>query len=148
TSASWDRERCTFTPADFDRQMYGTGLAVWHYDLSSYEQLGNDNRLRPMLDLEEFDRRDGAQDLEQDITRAEPLDLFWGDPVGLSSATANPGTDGEDLPAPDGSPYAVAAAPGTAAATDPWTVPADAPADALMEVTLTWATEDVDDWDL
>ena len=148
TSASWDREQCTFTPADFDRQMYGTGLAVWHYDLSSYEQLGNDNRLRPMLDLEEFDRRDGAQELEQNITRAQPLDLFWGDPVGISSATADTGGASSEIAPPDGSPYTVTAPPGTAATTEAWTAPADTPDGALMEVTLSWTTQDVDDWDL
>ena len=148
TSASWDREQCTFTPADFDRQMYGTGLAVWHYDLSSYEQLGNDNRLRPMLDLEEFDRRDDAQELEQDITRAQPLDLFWGDPVGISSATADTGGASSELAPPAGSPYTVTAPPGTAATTEGWTAPADTPDGALMEVTLSWTTQDVDDWDL
>lgn len=148
TSASWDAEQCVFTPADFDRQMYGTGVAVWHYDLTSYVQLGNNNVLRPMLDIEEFDRRDASQDLETGRTRAQPLDLFWGDPVGVSSATAADGVDAASLEPPAGSPYTVTAAPATAAYSEPWTTAADAPEGALMRVTLDWSTSAVDDWDL
>jgi M6 family metalloprotease-like protein len=148
TSAATDHDACTFTPADFDRQMYGTGLAIWHYDLTNYKQLGNNERLRPMLDLEEFDRRDVAQEMEQNLSRAEPIDLFWGDPVGISSATAAGTVSSIDIPAPGGSPYVVTAVPGTAATTDPWVAPSGAPTGAQMTVTLSWPTEDTDDWDL
>lgn len=146
TSASWDAEECTFTPADFDRQMYGTGAMVWHYDLTTYQQLGNNTRLRPMLDVEEFDRRDAVQELETDTSRAEPTDPFWGDPVGISSATAANVDTGASLP--DGPSFMVNAVPGTSDTTDPWTAPEEVPAGTLMEVTLTWPTEDVDDWDM
>ena len=81
-AAGWNG--CQIQPADFDRQLYGAGLMVWHWDFVNYESLGNDNVLRPMLDIEEFDRRDGRQELGTGITRGQPLDLFWGDPVGIS----------------------------------------------------------------
>ena len=144
-----DRDTCTFTPMDFDRQMYGSGLMVWHFDFTSYVQLGNNNTLRPMLDIEEFDRRDSLQEMETDLTRGEPSDPFWGDVVGMSSATADlPATDVE-IPSPPGSPYSVAApAPGTSDTTDSWTVPDDVPQGTSMIVTLSWATEAIDDWDL
>ncbi|HEX9888404.1 MAG TPA: immune inhibitor A domain-containing protein, partial [Nitriliruptorales bacterium] len=149
SGALWDREACTFIPSDFDRQGYGTGLIVWHWDFENFEQLGNNNVLRPMLDIEEFDRRLGGQDLEQDVTRADPLDPFWGDPVGISDATLTPAT-GEGVPAPpEGSPYTMTApAPGTTDTSEPWTVPADLATGVVMTVILEWDTQDQDDWDL
>jgi M6 family metalloprotease-like protein len=92
TSAVSDSQACVFQPADFDRQAYASGLAIWHWDFRSYASnanTANQNNLRYAVDLEEFDRRDARQELQTNITRGEPLDLFWGDPVGITGATQN-----------------------------------------------------------
>ena len=143
---------CLFKSMDFDRQLYGSGLMVWHWDFTNYESLGNDNVLRPMLDIEEFDRRDGRQELGTGVTRGQPLDVFWGDPVGISGATQVP-PGGEDAPPPpDGSPWTVSGPP-TLVAGDPpadpqpeWTA-VDAPEGTGMVVDLSWE-ETFNDWDL
>ncbi|MGH3443442.1 MAG: immune inhibitor A domain-containing protein, partial [Nitriliruptorales bacterium] len=149
-SAAWDQAG-GFTPADFDRQLYGSGLGVWHWDFTNFQQLGNNNQLRPMLDLEEFDRRDDTQDLSRNLTRAQPLDLFWGDPVGMSGATQVPPSAGGVEP-PEGSPWTVTAlpgagAPGTEATPMAEWEAAETPPGAAMSVTLSWDVE-TDDWDL
>ena len=138
---------CVYAPADFDRQAYASGLAIWHWDHASYQSLGNNDVKRPMLDIKEFDRRDADQDLTLGITRGDPLDLFWGDPVGISGATQLSPSVGAGVAPPAGSPYTVAATPGTSMATEPWTPP-KLPIGIPMTVTLSWPTEDVDDWDL
>ena len=137
---------CVYSPANFDRQAYASGLAIWHWDFTNYQSLGNNDVIRPMLDLKEFDRRDATQDLALGITRGDPLDLFWGDPVGISGATQlSPA--GATIDPPAGSPYTVAAAPGTTTRTPEWTVP-NREFGVPMIVTLSWNTEDIDDWDL
>ena len=153
-AAGWSTNSldCRFRPADFDRQLYGSGLMVWHWDFTNYESLGNDNVLRPMLDIEEFDRRDGRQELGTGVTRGQPLDVFWGDPVGISGATQVP-PGGEDAPPPpDGSPWTVTGPP-TFEVGDPpadpqpeWTA-ADAPEGTGMVIDLTWE-QTFNDWDL
>ena len=137
---------CVYSPADFDKQAYASGLAIWYWDFTNYQSLGNNNVVRPMLDIKEFDRRDGTQDLTLGITRGDPLDLFWGDPVGISGATQlSPA--GTTIPAPNGSPYTTTATPGTTAYTPEWTAPA-LDFGVPMSVTLDWATSNIDDWDL
>jgi M6 family metalloprotease-like protein len=146
SSAAADAASCLFQPADFDRQAYTSGLAIWYWDFTNFVQLGNNNVARPMLDVKEFDRRDDTQDLTLGFTRGDPLDLYWGDPVGISSATSlKPGS--LKLPAPEGSPWTLTATPGTADYSEEWVAP-DIPFGVPMGVTLSWATEDVDDWDL
>ena len=143
---------CRFKSMDFDRQLYGSGLMVWHWDFTNYESLGNNNVLRPMLDVEEFDRRDGRQELGTGITRGQPLDVFWGDPVGMSGATqVAPGGEAAPPP-PAGSPWTVTGPP-TFEAGDPpaepqpeWTAP-DAPDGTGMVIELSWEVP-ANDWDL
>lgn len=149
TSAAWNS--CLIQPADFDRQLYGSGLMVWHWDFTNYVQLGNNKLLRPMLDIEEFDRRDARQDLGTGVTRAQPLDPFWGDPVGISGATQVVPTGGA-IDSPAGSPWTVTGAPGgglegTEAQPIPEWETTDAPEGTGMVVTLEW-TIPTDDWDL
>lgn len=153
-AARWGAETpdCLLQPMDFDRQLYSSGLMVWHWDFTNYESLGNDNVLRPMLDIEEFDRRDGLQELGTGVTRGQPLDVFWGDPVGISGATQVP-PGGEDAPPPPaGSPWTVTGPP-TFEAGDPpadpqpeWTA-VDAPEGTGMVVELSWE-QTFNDWDL
>ena len=145
-SAAWGD--CVLTPADFDRQLFGSGLIVWHWDFTNYESLGNDNVLRPMLDIEEFDRRDNRQELGTGVTRGQPLDVFWGDPVGISGAT-QVASQGSGLPeGPAGWSVSGAASLGETPAepVQEWTVPA-VPQGAEMTVTLEWGQQ-VDDWNL
>ncbi|MGH2784294.1 MAG: immune inhibitor A domain-containing protein [Actinomycetota bacterium] len=137
---------CVYSPADFDKQAYASGLAIWYWDFTNYQSLGNNNVLRPMLDLKEFDRRDDTQDLALGITRGDPLDLFWGDPVGISGATQLSPAAGE-LQSPSGSPFTTTAAPGTTSYTPEWTTP-KLDNGIPMSVTLDWATSSIDDWDL
>ncbi|HVL90903.1 MAG TPA: immune inhibitor A domain-containing protein, partial [Actinomycetota bacterium] len=137
---------CRFVPAHFDRQVYASGLAVWHFDFRSYTQLGNNNLGRPMLWLVEFDRRDDTQEIRSGVTRGEPTDLYWGDPVGISTATGS--RVGAIAPPPPGSPYTASAPlPGAAQQTPDWTVPPEADSQT-MTLTLTWDTQNLDDWDL
>jgi M6 family metalloprotease-like protein len=147
SAAAENFNSCVYQPADFDRQAYASGLAMWHWDFTNYQSLGNNNVKRPMLDLMEFDRRDSTQDLTLGITRGDPLDLYWGDPVGASGATQLSPSVGANIAPPSGSPYTVAAAPTTSANTPEWTTP-KLPFGVPMTITLSWATENVDDWDL
>ena len=146
TSAAWND--CMFQPADFDRQLYGSGLVVWHWDFVNYESLGNNNVLRPMLDIEEFDRRDARQDLGTGVTRGQPLDAFWGDPVGISGATQVAPAGGEGLPEPQ--TWTVTSPPtGGSQPAEPvqeWEAP-DVPKGTGMVVRLEWGQQ-TDDWDL
>ena len=145
-SARWNG--CTFEPADFDRQLYGAGLMVWHWDFTNYESLGNNNVLRPMLDIEEFDRRDPRQELGTGLLRGQPLDLFWGDPVGISGATQLP-PNLEDIPSPEGSPWTVTGLPAGLTPAEPqpeWVAPA-APEATAMIVELSWGLL-TNDWNL
>jgi M6 family metalloprotease-like protein len=146
TSAGWNG--CLVQPADFDRQLYGSGLMVWHWDFTNYESLGNNNILRPMLDIEEFDRRDARQDLGTGVTRGQPLDAFWGDPVGISGATQVAPTAGEGLP--ESQSWTVTSPPtGGAQPAEPvqeWEA-AEVPPGTGMVVKLQWGQQ-TDDWDL
>ena len=145
-AARWND--CLFRPADFDRQLYGSGLMVWHWDFVNYESLGNNNLLRPMLDIEEFDRRDSRQDLATGVLRGQPLDPFWGDPVGISGATQIAPQTGQDLP--EKQSWTVTSPPtGGAQPAEPvqeWATAA-VPEGTGMVVTLEWEQE-TDDWDL
>ena len=146
TSAAWND--CVFEPADFDRQSPGSGLMVWQWDFVNYESLGNNNVLRPMLDIEEFDRRDARQDVGTGATRGEPLDAFWGDPVGISGATQVAPAGGEGLP--ETQTWTVTSPPtGGAQPAEPvqeWEA-ADVPKGTGMVVRLEWGQQ-TDDWDL
>lgn len=145
-AARWDG--CVVQPADFDRQLYGSGLMVWHWDFTNYESLGNNNVLRPMLDIEEFDRRDARQDLGTGATRGQPLDAFWGDPVGISGATQVAPGEGSALPQPQ--TWEVTSTPTgglqPAQPVQEWEAAA-VPEGTGMVVTLEWGME-TDDWDL
>lgn len=145
-SAAWTD--CTIAPADFDRQLYGSGLMVWHWDFTTWQSLGNNNLLRPMLDIEEFDRRDARQDLGTGVTRGQALDAFWGDPVGISGATQVAPEAGEGLP--ETQTWSVTGAPSLGAQpAEPapeWEA-ADVPQGTGMVVKLEWSGE-INDWDL
>jgi M6 family metalloprotease-like protein len=146
TSATW--ASCTLAPADFDRQLYGSGLMVWHWDFTTWRSLGNNNLLRPMLDIEEFDRRDARQDLGTGVTRGQPLDVFWGDPVGISGATQVAPGQGSGMP--ETRTWTVTSPPtGGAQEAEPapeWET-ADVPEGTGMVVKLEWEQQ-TDDWDL
>lgn len=145
-SAAWGD--CVIRPADFDRQLYGSGLMVWHWDFTNYQSLGNNNLLRPMLDIEEFDRRDARQDIGTGVTRGQPLDVFWGDPVGISGATQVAPGQGTGLP--ETQTWTVTSPPtGGAQPAEPapeWEA-ADVPEGTGMVVQVEW-DQQTDDWDL
>lgn len=140
--------------AIFDRYALGSGVLAWHYDLTKWSQGGNDDFLRPMLDLLEFDRRDDSQDLQLNKTRGDPMDAFFGDPVGISTATADLG---EVSGTPQPSQEFTVAAPPSGGSTSllagtpipEWDVENN-PANRIMRVTLDWGGEksDANDWDL
>ena len=68
----------------FDRQMHGSGLAVWHFDYwrQSTTYFGGANNAqsdpnRYQMDLEEFDQNDNTQELQLNYARgnaARPAD--------------------------------------------------------------------------
>jgi M6 family metalloprotease-like protein len=86
----------------FDRYALNTGLLVWHYDLTRWKQGGNNDPGPYMMDLEEFDRRDGHQDLSSNDTRGDPMDPWFDDIVGLSSATGESKDDSSNTISNDG----------------------------------------------
>ncbi|MBI4260039.1 MAG: immune inhibitor A [Actinobacteria bacterium] len=143
--------------AIFDRYALSSGALIWHYDLTKWAQGGNNAPIAPMLDLLEFDRRDATQDLQMNLGRGGPLDAFFADPVGVSSATSS----GEPLQ-PFGEPqrFTVSGAPVGPGACWVLCLPAETagqpipmfevPAEAgiqVLRVTTSWE-EDLNDWDV
>ena len=148
--------------AMFNRFSHANGLMVWHFD--SLIDANNDET-HPRLDLEESDWRDGVQDVAIGLTRGDPLDLFYDDATGLSTATVAkvlsvPGADGKPMATPAGSPWTVVSPPTPCAdpETDcpnlPGAVPPieftvdDDPDNAVLRARLDWTSLTADDWDL
>ncbi|MCX8173554.1 MAG: M6 family metalloprotease domain-containing protein [Thermoplasmata archaeon] len=73
--------------AKFDRLALASGAIIWHLD--TYGSQTNPSRY--FLDVEEFDGRDGTQELQLNLNRGEPTDLWADDGTGMSDAT-NPNT--------------------------------------------------------
>jgi len=72
----------------FDRYIYSSGLMIWH---SNPDRHDNNDPGNYMLDIEEFDYRDGTQELELNRNRAETTDPWRNDTTGMGPAT-QPGT--------------------------------------------------------
>ena len=77
----------TMCMARFDRAALASGVIIWHYD--AYGSQTNPERY--LMDVEEFDNRDGTQELQLNLNRGEPTDLWADDTTGMSDAT-NPNT--------------------------------------------------------
>ncbi|MEM3567431.1 MAG: M6 family metalloprotease domain-containing protein [Thermoplasmata archaeon] len=73
--------------AKFDRLALASGAIIWHLD--AYGSQTDPSRY--FLDVEEFDGRDGTQELQLNLNRGEPTDLWADDTTGMSDAT-NPNT--------------------------------------------------------
>ncbi|WP_232679043.1 immune inhibitor A domain-containing protein [Nocardioides sp. R-C-SC26] len=78
----------------FDRQLYSSGLAVWHFDYyrrsTTYFGRANDaqdDANRYQMDLEEFDRNDNTQELQLGGERGNPGDLLTAAATGITSGT-------------------------------------------------------------
>lgn len=74
--------------AIFDKAAYGSGMLIWHY-VSGGSQ---NNLTRPRMDVEEYDFRDGTQELTLNLNRGEPTDVWTDTPVGMTPFTS-PSTD-------------------------------------------------------
>ena len=76
----------------FDKSEYATGLLIWHYDRG-----GNNNKpanapARYRMGVVEYDFRDGTQELQLNLNRGEPTDVWWDTALGITPYTT-PGTD-------------------------------------------------------
>ncbi len=78
----------------FDRQMHGSGLAVWHFDYwrQSTTYFGGANNAqsdsnRYQMDLEEFDQNDNTQELQLNYGRGNAQDLLTPAATGITSGT-------------------------------------------------------------
>ncbi|MFA5785402.1 MAG: immune inhibitor A domain-containing protein [Actinomycetota bacterium] len=78
----------------FDRHAHSSGLLVWHFDYYKNANLysGTNNAQndpnRFQMDVEEFDFNDNTQELQLNITRGDPDDLWFGAATGMTGATA------------------------------------------------------------
>ncbi|MEM3396158.1 MAG: M6 family metalloprotease domain-containing protein [Thermoplasmata archaeon] len=70
--------------AKFDRLALASGAIIWHLDTYGSQT----NPARYFLDVEEFDGRDGTQELQLNLNRGEPTDLWSDDTTGMSDATS------------------------------------------------------------
>ncbi|MGC9060370.1 MAG: M6 family metalloprotease domain-containing protein [Thermoplasmata archaeon] len=77
----------TMCNAKFDRVALASGAIIWHLD--TYGSQTDPSRY--FLDVEEYDMRDGTQELQLNLNRGEPTDLWVDDTTGFSDAT-NPNT--------------------------------------------------------
>jgi M6 family metalloprotease-like protein len=77
----------------FERLALSSGILVWHFDYYKKSNVfyaandANSDPNRPQMDPEEFDFNDNSQELQLNLTRGEPSDLWYGAATGMTSAT-------------------------------------------------------------
>ena len=69
--------------AIFDKAAHGSGLLVWHYDRGGSQN--NPSRYR--MAVEEYDFRDGTQELRLNLNRGEPTDPWTDTALGITPYT-------------------------------------------------------------
>ncbi len=78
--------------AIFDKAAYSSGLLIWHYDRGGYQTRYPSLPARYRLGVEEYDYLDGTQELQLNLNRGEPMDVWWDTALGMTPYTI-PGTD-------------------------------------------------------
>jgi M6 family metalloprotease-like protein len=122
----------------FERLALSSGIMIWHFDYYKKSNVffaSNDAQSdpnRPQMDPEEFDFNDNTQEIQLNLTRGEPSDLWFGASTGMTSATRRE----EPLPKITGKPDAPMTGSGITppggTAQYPFTVGAN-PADYFMK---------------
>jgi M6 family metalloprotease-like protein len=73
--------------AIFDKAGYGSGLLVWHYDRGGSNNKPASTPARYRMGVVEYDFRDGTQELQLNLNRGEPTDVWWDTALGLTPYT-------------------------------------------------------------
>ncbi len=76
----------------FDKAEYATGLLIWHYDRGGSNNKPANSPARYRIGVQEYDFRDGTQELQLNLNRGEPTDVWWDTALGMSPYTT-PGTN-------------------------------------------------------
>lgn len=78
--------------AIFDKGAYSTGLLIWHYDRCGSNNKSASAPARYRMGVVEYDFRDGSQELQLNLNRGEPTDVWWDTALGMTPYTT-PSTD-------------------------------------------------------
>jgi M6 family metalloprotease-like protein len=78
--------------AIFDKATYGSGLLIWHYDRGGSNNKPANSPARYRMGVQEYDFRDGTQELQLNLNRGEPTDVWWDTALGMTPYTT-PGTN-------------------------------------------------------
>jgi M6 family metalloprotease-like protein len=76
----------------FDKGEYATGLLIWHYDRGGSNNKPANAPARYRMGVQEYDFRDGTQELQLNLNRGEPTDVWWDTALGITPYTT-PSTD-------------------------------------------------------
>jgi M6 family metalloprotease-like protein len=76
----------------FDKAEYSTGLLIWHYDRGGSNNKSANSPARYRMGVQEYDYRDGTQELQLNLNRGEPTDVWWDTALGMTPYTT-PGTN-------------------------------------------------------
>jgi M6 family metalloprotease-like protein len=76
----------------FDKAEYATGLLIWHYDRGGSNNKPANGPARYRVGVQEYDFRDGTQELQLNLNRGEPTDV-WGDTALGMTPYTTPSTD-------------------------------------------------------
>ncbi len=76
----------------FDKAAYSSGLLIWHYDRGGSNNKPRNGPARYRMGVQEYDFRDGTQELQLNLNRGEPTDVWWDTPLGMTPYTT-PGTN-------------------------------------------------------
>jgi M6 family metalloprotease-like protein len=86
----------------FDKATYSSGLLIWHYDRGGSNNKSANSPARYRMGVVEYDFRDGTQELQLNLNRGEPTDVWWDTALGMTPYTT-PGTNRNTPLTPGGS---------------------------------------------
>jgi M6 family metalloprotease-like protein len=78
--------------AIFDKGSYSSGVLIWHYDRGGSNNKPSSAPARYRMGVQEYDFRDGTQELQLNLNRGEPTDVWWDTALGMTPDTT-PGTN-------------------------------------------------------
>ncbi len=76
----------------FDKAAYSSGLLIWHYDRGGSNNKPANGPARYRIGVQEYDFRDGTQELQLNLNRGEPTDVWSDTALGMTPYTT-PSTD-------------------------------------------------------
>jgi M6 family metalloprotease-like protein len=74
--------------AIFDKAEYATGLLIWHYDRGGSNNKPSNGPARYRMGVQEYDFRDGTQELQLNLNRGEPTDPWSDTALGMTPYTS------------------------------------------------------------